>query len=66
MHMESSESGVFGLCYWKERNKIVRRESGGNTQVENAEIPKRNTIVSGICQLLQTLHPGLLPGSKML
>ena len=63
MCLENSGSRVSGLRHRTKRDQNVNRKSGHSTELENAEVADRGPVIPRLRQFLETVHPGLLPGS---
>jgi len=54
---------MLGIRHRKKRDSDVSIESGSDTELGNTQVDEQDPVLSGICQLLQTLHQGLLKSS---
>jgi len=61
---KAQEVEFLGYIIGRKGIRMLEEKGEGDTQLENPGIPNRNTIVFGVHQLLQAIHPGLLPSSE--
>jgi len=63
MLLENTGGRIPGLCHWEGWDQDVERKSGSSLKLENTELSDGGAVFPGLCQLLLTLHQGILKGS---